>query len=84
MLGSVPIQVVGSVKSNEFLYSSPKHPGLAISGHHLNILDDKSYAFIGVALSSRKTNDEKSVRILSICFIVQFCSVFTYIQSTLS
>lgn len=65
MMGVVPVQVRGSVAANEALYASVDNPGLAISGHHLDISAIKDSIFIGYAFSSRKTDDEDSVGFVS-------------------
>lgn len=61
MLGIIPVQVVGTVRENEFLYASRDHPGKAISGAHLSRKEQKDAFFIGIALSPRKTKDENSI-----------------------
>jgi len=61
MFGMVPVQTVGSVWTNEALYASPYHPGLAISEHNLDATGAKDASFIGYSFSSRKTVDETSV-----------------------
>ena len=64
MMGIVPVQVVGSVYSNEPLYASPNRPGLATAGYHIDTGTLKEAAFIGYAFSARKTDDENSVSLL--------------------
>lgn len=61
MLGIIPVQVVGSVRENEFLYASRNRPGKAISGAHLSRKEQKDSSFIGIALSARKSKDENSI-----------------------
>lgn len=75
MMGVVPVQVRGSVAANEALYASVDNPGLAISGHHLDISAIKDSIFIGYAFSSRKTDDEDSVSdLIALLWFILVCS----------
>ena len=64
MMGIVPVQVIGSVRPNEFLYASPHRPGMAESGFHLKLQEKKDATLVGVAFSSRVTKDESTVRVV--------------------
>jgi hypothetical protein len=63
MLGIVPIKVIGSVQSQDALYSSPGLPGVAISGRHLMNISNKSHCFIGITFQSKFPDDLNSVSI---------------------
>ena len=63
MMGIVPVQVQGSVESNEALYASATTPGVAVSGFHLTSEQRQESAVIGYAFESRKVQDESQVRI---------------------
>ena len=69
MMGIVPVQVTGSVRPNEFLYASPRHPGMAVSGFHLKYQEKKDAALVGVAFSARVTKDESSVSVVPTFFL---------------
>lgn len=77
MMGIVPVQVVGSVRPNEFLYASSQYPGMAVSGYHLSLSEKKDAAMVGVAFSSRVTKNENSVSVLLNFDKLEFNTVFS-------
>eukprot|EP00111_Clytia_hemisphaerica_P023073 TCONS_00067879-protein len=65
MMGIVPVQVIGSVRTNEFLYAAPNNPGFAVGDYDLGTKSEKNEAtFIGVAFNSRLNGGGKTVGIV--------------------